>query len=566
MLALISFPFFIEPLMPLSVAAHAWSWLFSGCAVAALACGLLAARSRTQEASSSTDRVFDSPSEPLPVTRACMWILLSACAVVLFMGVTNELCMDVASIPFLWIVPLAVYLLTFILCFGSKSPYQRGRFIRMACVLTALIAWERFSPESELILGGGWFFPVLVGSYSLLLFSLCMILHGELFRLRPEPKRLTQYYMCISAGGALGGALVGIVAPQLFTGYYELPLAIAVSGVLALWFHWKDARAEFRAFPNWKFAASGIVVISVVSAVFVNQEGSVKFDELIFQQRSFFGVVRVYDFGSSDPAWAYRQMMHGTTNHGLQYLAPDKRRSPTTYFGPFTGLGLVMQRNEGQSLKVGIMGLGVGTVAAYGFEGDQFTFYEISHNVIRLSEEDSGVFTFLSDSAASVEVIAGDARLSLEAQLRNEGPQEFDILAMDAFLSDSIPVHLVTLEAFELYLQHLSPNGRLAVNISNRYLDLTGLMFKVADHFGMHAVVIHNKKTKTHHNYGASWVVFSRDEAHIKDYRRQVSMRRSRMRLKPDGVYTVYPDEYDWSDAPVWTDDFSDLFSVLSGL
>jgi spermidine synthase len=496
-------------------------------------------------------------------TRTWLWILLPACAVVLFMGVTNELCLDVASVPFLWILPLSVYLLTFILCFGSERSYNRRLFVWIAVLGVAFFAWVRFgSGDTFGRTGGSWFFTIMILHYSLMLFSFCMMIHGELFRLRPAPQHLTKYYLCISGGGALGGGLVGILAPQLFPGFYELPLGIAISAALMIWLHWRSVKAALHAFPIWKVAVAGAALIALVSWGFLSRDPGPEYARLIHQKRDFFGVIRVYEFDTPKPSMRFRKMMHGSISQGIQYLSTQLRGRPTTYYGTATGLGFVMQEREGNPIKAGIVGLGVGTIAAYGVKGDHFQFYEINSDVIQMSES-PGLFTYLSDSAATIEVIPGDARLSLETQLREGGPQGFDVFVMDAFSSDAIPVHLITREAFELYSQHLKPNGTLAIHITNNYVDLTGVMFRIADGLGMHAVEIQNASYSGNLHTAANWVILSRDKARIEAFRGIVKQRRARANVTDEELNATYSDTVDWRHAPLWTDDYSDLFSAL---
>jgi hypothetical protein len=515
--------------------------------------------------------VAGTPSSEFGATRTLLWILLPACAVVLFMGVTNELCLDVASIPFLWILPLAIYLITFIVCFGSDRLYRRGVFATLALLSVGLLIWARVGVVHALAPGVASSIVVFGTPYLLALFFSCMFVHGELYRLRPSPERLTAYYLCVSGGGALGGLFVAIAAPRIFSEYYELPfgwLACLLVSTLACLrtpgplLRKRGARRALVSVVALAVVALSVLAVRVTDTLYAVAQGGDTEARLLDQARNFFSILRVLDVSPDDPNLHKVVLKHGTTSHGSQFQRPDLRRVPVSYFGVYTGVGMMMNERPETPVHVGVIGLGAGILAAYGREEDRYQFYEIDPDVIRIAR-DAGYFSYLADSRAAIQIIAGDARLSLERQLREGGSQNFDLFIVDAFSSDSIPVHLITLEAMELYVQHLKPNGVLVVHISNLNLDLSPLVFRLAAELGMRAVRITNMPFPRHRQASAKWMILSRDAAYIESFPPIAEQIRTTLRVKPKALTVTYPDELDLTDAPLWTDDYSDLLSVL---
>jgi hypothetical protein len=489
--------------------------------------------------------------------------LLPASAVVLFMGVTNRLCLDVASVPFLWILPLGIYLLSFILCFGSERVYRRGVFVALALFSLLLLVGlgsAKLGPQAWQNLAVSIYGQIAL--YSFALFGACMLAHGELYRLRPAPESLTRYYLCVSGGGALGGLFVGIAAPRIFSGCYELSIALGACWLLVLAAWWRDpASLLFAGRPRW--AWGGLALLSaVVLGVLGFRVGAPRPDVLL-QERNFFGVLRVFEFESDNPLRRRLALRSGTTLHGIQFTHPEMRARPLLYYGSLTGVDFVMrQRDERTPSKVGVIGLGAGTLAAFGREGDRFLFYEIDPDVTRIAR-DEGYFSYLGDSAADVSIIHGDARLSLESQLREGGPQGFDLLVIDAFSSDSIPIHLLTTEAFQLYDRHLRRGGALAANVASVHLRLTPLVFRLGASVGMHAVEIVSQLRVLQVSSRARWVVLSHDAAYIESLAAAVHGGREALGLRPRALRVIHPDPAGLAHIPLWRDDYSDLFRIL---
>jgi spermidine synthase len=492
--------------------------------------------------------------------------------VVLFMGVTNDLCLDVASIPFLWILPLAIYLISFIVCFGSERLYRRGVFAILTLLSVGLLVWARAGNVDALSLGAGASpIAILAILYLLALFFGCMLVHGELYKLRPSPDRLTEYYLCVSGGGALGGLFVAIAAPRIFSEYYELPfgwlacLLLSTAACLnnpgpLLKRH--GLRPAVAGAVGLAAVIVGVLGVRVIDAQFDITRNRSNDAILIYQTRNFFSIMRVMDVLPDDSQLHHTVLKHGTTSHGAQFHRPDLRRIPVSYFGIYTGIGMLMHERTETPMHVGIIGLGAGTLAAYGREGDRYQFYEIDQDVVRIAR-DAGYFSYLEDSRASVEIVLGDGRLSLERQLREAGPAGFDLLIMDAFSSDAVPVHLITLEALQLYVRHLKPDGVLAVHISNVNLALAPLVFRLAAELGMDSVRISNMPFPRRLQSSSDWMILSHDSAYLSSFSQTAELVRDILKVKPEALTVHYLEEQDTADAPLWTDDYSDLLSVL---
>ncbi len=470
MLALLSYPLLIEP--NLSTRVQAWTWSGAYICFAAL-CGVTAWRARAQSGQElATPAGIAESAGPAPAwTVRLLWLGLAASASVLLLAVTNHLTQDVAAIPFLWIFPLSLYLLSFILCFESARFYRRGLFMPLLALALGFMAYRMWSGSKTMHIR-----PV-IALLGLALFICCMFCHGELARLKPHPRFLTGFYVTVSLGGAFGGLFVGLVAPNVFHAYYEFPLGMALCAVVAcltlqneLW-----RLPRFRKYAAAAVHGGGPGRLSLLSGQ-PDARSMVAGYKVV--ERNFYGQLRVSDEG--DPRTdedAHRTLIHGSINHGEQMLREEYRYRPVTYFCPESGIGRAMRSLEGAPRRIGILGLGCGTLAAYGKAGDTIRIYEINPLVLGSAQRE---FTYLRDTPAKVEVALGDGRLSLDS----ESSQQFDILVMDAFSGDSVPVHLVTREAFAIYFRHLKPGGILAVNVTNTYLNLAPVMARAAASFG----------------------------------------------------------------------------------
>jgi SAM-dependent methyltransferase len=492
MFALLSYPVLFEPRLTTHQQAIWWSF---GYGLFVVVCGFTALRSGNGAA---VETVEDTGPLAKPTGQLyALWVGLPACASVMLLAFSTHLSQNVASIPFLWILPLSIYLLTFILCFESDGWYRRNPYLQFMAVSLGGMAYSlRGDFETESV-------KVLVPLFSCGLFICCMVCHGELARLKPHPRYLTTFYLMISAGGALGGLLVGLLAPRVFRGYYELPLSLVACAVLAIWALRADKELDW--FRRWTQPVPIVsVVLTVVMAGGMGYEFRGRALNARVMVRNFYGGLKVRDSGTSSSPDGVRTLTHGTINHGEQFLNPARRRSPITYYGPKTGIGLAIRAQQSDGpLRVGVIGLGTGTLAAYGRPGDYYRFYEINPLVIDLAQTE---FTYIKDTGAKVDIALGDARLSLE----REQPENYDVLAVDAFSSDSIPVHLLTVEAFRVYFRHLKPGGVLAVHVSNKYLDLKPVVQHAAEALGKRTRVVDTEDEEDEEQvFGATWVLLT---------------------------------------------------------
>lgn len=595
LLALLSFPFLLEPLFSRTVLGWGWS---AGLLVFAGFCGVCAWRLHALPAVAPDPSVENGSPAPAATDRV-LWLVLPAVASVLLVAVTNKLCTDVAVVPFLWVLPLGLYLLSFILSFDHPRWYARGLFGALLALGIGAVA--HFLPQHVAPLGPQ------VAAYSLMLFAACMVCHGELHHLRPAPRHLTEFYLTIAAGGALGGALVALVAPMVFADFHELPIGlVALLGLAA----WTGVRQRDRALPTglstgaalifflipalrvrpqagwlagfireftgfgqayWLEIVASLVIVYVtlrpstsrhaawreyrgaavpllfaglLATTFILQ-AKIGRDSRIFAWRDFYGTLQVQLRRPDDPGRRYRVLNHGRTSHGLQFVHSPRSTWPTTYYGTRSGVARALGLFKSPR-RVGLVGLGAGTLAAYGRAGDRLRFYELNPTVVQVARRD---FTYLARTPAKIEIVPGDARLSLERELREGGSQRFDVIVLDAFSSDAIPVHLLTAEAMDLYLRHLQEEGVIAVHISNRYLDLRPVLAGLARRYKLHAVTLAEEPVNSewwiHSN---TWILLARTP-------RTFATDDIRTRAEPRRPDTPPPAE--------WTDDHASLFQVL---
>jgi hypothetical protein len=669
LLALVSYPFFFETHLTRKAQAGWWA---AGLAVYAVCCVLCAVRVWRSKGDRSADT--SSACSPPPETRGrgvrapmrelpaeldsycsqtpaldrLLWLLLPACASVLLLATTNKLCQDVAVIPFLWVLPLALYLLSFIICFDSPRWYARPPFALALVAACAGICWALFQ-------GTDLSLYKQVAVYSGGLFVCCMVCHGELYRLRPAPSHLTGFYLMIAAGGALGGFFVAVVAPLIFKDYYELHWGLVLCGFLFIlvcatavqgkqgddktakpsiqtpkpetpnslpesgtdcsasrithhasrftfhvsrftlpallradswrWLalilpllafagldwslaHWggrfmgahKLALVGARAsvwftfvllatwwvlrgtFRYWRFLTCLWLSLDLaVMAAVLWRQGRESGNGAVYKTRNFYGVLTVYEYDKTEPKSHYSLLLHGRITHGLQFADPEKARWPTSYYGADSGIARAVLALPPEPRRIGVVGLGTGTLSAYGRAGDYLRIYEINPQVRQIA---TNRFNYLSGCPGQIEVVLGDARLSMET----ETPQHFDLLALDAFSSDSIPVHLLTKEAFDIYERHLATNGIIAVHVSNHYLDLEPVVMNLARRFNYKAAIIDYDEADEWWLYASTWILLSRSEQIISS---------------PGISEVASAPETNSIKIPLWTDDFASLFQIL---
>jgi hypothetical protein len=554
LLALVTFPVLMEPLLSARTLAIAWATGFAGfvllCAwsgLGALRAGGAGAIAPAERAGESDGAAAGSPPQEarVPALVWLLWLLLPACASIMLLAVTNAICQDIAVVPFLWVLPLGLYLLSFIICFDSERWYYRpvfwplmiGMIAYMCCVLSA---------------GAKAGLAAQIRCFSLGLFACAMVCHGELVRLRPGPRRLTAFYLMVAAGGALGGVFVTLVAPFIFKTFAELNAGIWLSAAVALAalgysLRYRAPEAGWarliRRFPAWlrwtgiSLAGAGLVGLGVLLAHFAVRGQ----EDIICTTRNFYGVLRVQEDEPYDPEKHSFTLLHGRIIHGVQYTG-SLRRTPVSYYGKETGLGLALDyypRRDG--IRVWVVGMGTATLAAYGQPGDLYHFFEINSSVVDLTMN-KRYFTYFTDSPAQCEVVLGDGRLSIE---REPPDQRFDILVLDAFSGDAIPVHLLTREAFEIYLRHMNPGGIIAVDISNQNLNLEPVVVGLADRFDLQMISRETSTDAEGIQFSTQWILLTNNEEFLATPEVQDSAEE----------ITARP--------CYWTDDFSNLFTII---
>ncbi len=611
MLGLLTYPIFVEPY--LTSGQQAWMWSLSYAAFV-LVCATVAWMARDTHAPAAAAAA--TPAAPPTWSDRFVWMGLAACASALLLAVTNHLTQNIAAIPFLWVLPLSLYLLSFILCFDSDRWYWRWLFIRLGAVTIPSVAYA-ISTESDI---GN--LKLAVGFFSVALFILFMICHGEVARSRPAPQYLTSFYLMVSVGGAAGGLLIGFIAPYLLNGLYDLPIVVSLTAFMLVYLLWRERgkassaainKAEFLSEPYDKvvigvltlslvlyivlrlaaakagapaffkapfltaaydspvlFAIAGLIAAYVIlrgagaaandgkslegfvtfvlaAGIAVGIAGFLAKDTFNNVRnsrvlaRNFYGALRVYDEDGGSPMGGVRTLRHGTIDHGEEFLLPQYENFATTYYAKKSGVGLAISSlQQSGGINVGVIGLGAGTIAVYGRPIDNYTFYDINPLVLHIARTQ---FRFLRNCTAKNEVVLGDARLSLE----REPSKQFDVLAVDAFSGDAIPVHLLTREAYALYWRHLRPNGVLAVHVSNKYLDLGPVVALAAAESGKQAMMVSLEADDDKEIAASDWVLVSSRPGFFE----QPEIRNADEAIKPiDGLRT-------------WTDDYSNLYKIL---
>jgi hypothetical protein len=524
-LALLSYPFAVEPFVRLRVQ----TWIWSGVYVVFVA--LCVAQAISSPALAPREETGDKIAGPTGLT-ILFWLGLSATGSTLLLATTNLITQDIAVSPFLWIAPLSIYLLSFVLAFESDRWYPRLAF----AIATGILV-----PAACAVTNAGIGVPILaqLGVYLAALFATCMVCQGELRRSRPEPRYLTTFYLTIAAGGALGGGFVALIAPHIYTEFSEYPVGLAAACLLGLtgWLRtgafqqWTSRNFAVRI-PLMALLLGGITAVIAAAAGETHQGLAVR--------RNFYGILRITE--TSDSNGALRQLTHGRIKHGSQYLDSALRDRPTSYYGPHSGVGLALNALPDGPRRIAVVGLGTGTLAAWGRPGDSMRFYEINPIVPEIA---TTWFSYLPNSKARTEVVLGDARVQLA---REERSHDFDLIAVDAFSSDAIPVHLLTAECADLYRQRLAPGGLLLLHISNRTLDLEPVTRGLARYLNWSAGQVISENNAQTGEDGATWVLLTENLRLLREATRTAAT-----------VGWVHPDR-----PPIlWTDDFSSLWHVL---
>ncbi len=524
MLALLSYPFVIEPKFTLSVQARSWSIAFAAFAVL---CALTGFKDRDATFVRSDENESDE-APPRPAT-ILLWIGLAACASTLLLAVTSHLTQNVAPIPMLWIAPLSLYLLSFILCFENQRLYNRYLFLPLLAIALGFLVYGDYLYENNAEL------PRLIPGLCAALFVCCMVCHGELARSKPHPRHLTLFYLMVATGGAIGGLFVALLAPRIFTDYFELPIAMAAIVALLTCVFWNAPRGRGPIRVAMTLATLGF-------AIYLGRAEIVKQREYLLSVRNFYGVLRVRDDPERPDHPARRILIHGTISHGTQLARPGGDRIATSYFGTGSGVSrAIVAKGQQGPLRIGVIGLGAGVTATLARSGDVLHYYEINPLVLDIARRDFG---FLRACPAHPTVALGDARLVLESL----PPESLDVLVLDAFSSDAIPVHLLTREAFQIYLRHVKPDAVMALHITNRFLDLEPVVTEAAKEIGWTGMTVTDDGNDENFYSPSSWVVLSRSATIFKHAIFQdgfVDTMRSRTSFRP------------------WTDDYSNLVQIL---
>jgi hypothetical protein len=596
LLGLLSYPLLVEPHIPLS--AQRWTW-FAGYGVF-LVCYFFSTRSVVRSAVPT-----ELKQKAIPDLRSrgtsigwplrLQWIGLAACASVLLLATTNLVCQDIAVSPFLLVLQLSLYLLSFIVCFESDRWYRREIFYPAFAAAIAFVIVISL-PNAT------YSFLIQLAAYSAVLFAGCMVCHGEAARTRPRSESLTAFYLCIAIGGTLGGVAVGLVAPRIFSNYWEYPLGVlgCIAVILSVsvrerssWWYggraslaflllagtallapavltplWKDVALLPRSIGLYAAAvltsaaillyvrerrtpqtapapmlvrnAARVVLALLTAGLLIPQKAALY--HVIASSRSFYGVLSVIGVDDS-----YLALRYGSTVHGFQYRDPQRSRLATGYYGPASGANIVIRNWPQHPMRVGLVGMGVGTLAALAQSGDVFRFYEINPDVYKLSTGKQPSFTYLRDSPGRIEVVLGDARLTLEREASRGDFQNFDVLVLDAFSSDAIPMHLLTREAFQVYTKHLrGPASVIAVHISNQTLDLRPVLAGISRDFGFHALRV-EPLLPTGPFSQSDWILLSRDSAALSG-----------------AELLGHSEAFPAKTRPIsWTDDYCDLLHVM---
>jgi hypothetical protein len=524
LLALVAYPVVIEPWIPNRGQTWGWSAMYVLFVLSCMATAYFSLRANTGTSAEAAAPEVAAPTDSKPPSgkQLLTWLSLSAAGSCLLLAITNHITYNIAAVPFLWVLPLSLYLITFILAFDHPRWYVRPLFMVSLAVLLPTMGWAVDAHGLGLA----------VALYAVGLFVGCMFAHGELALSKPAPQHLTTFYLMMSVGGALGSVLIGILAPLALPGYYELGIVLvllAVLGVARVW--------------TMHIVVRVVAIVCVIATTITVSMAAYRYtNNTRVMVRNFYGVIRTRHFDEPAP---YRSMYHGGIKHGGQLWDEDARRLPSSYFGPTSGYGrLFRSLPDDGPRKIGVIGLGAGALAVYGREGDTMVFYELDPQVVDVAQAE---FTFLQDMPGTVEIVVGDGRLSLE----REEPRGYDVLAIDAFSGDSIPMHLLTREAMEVYARHLAPGGAIVFQATNRYIDIVPVVEKLASELGMQSILVSDYPGA---ETGREYWLATTDQVIVT--KNPTILNSPVVR---SGGRLVEPSP----DAPVFTDDYSNLLRIL---
>ncbi|WP_146524228.1 spermidine synthase [Novipirellula artificiosorum] len=531
LVALLSYPFLVEPFLSVSNQSVVWSLTFCGFVLVQGVVAMRLFRVASKRPSAAESTLADDPIDPASVQSLdrFLWLALPALASIVLLVVTNHVCQDVAVIPFLWVLPLSLYLISFIVCFDSPSWYKPKWIATFTMVAIIAIQAKGLLPGSVQLIAEA-------SCYMILLLGVCLLCHGEVARIKPPARFLTQYYTLLSAGGALGGFIVAIGCPMLFRSFAELPLCLSIVSAFTFMIFvacrgWRVTHYDWSAARKAKLAVLLLMVMPLLSVALASH------DKTIASDRNFFGVLRVIEDNQGI------RLVHGSTIHGMQRHGEDAGE-PTTYYGNSSGVGRVIHalQEEKPSVKMGVIGLGCGVLATYGRKADHFDMVEINPAVLRIANEH---FSFMRHCPSTIRHHLGDGRLVMERMTE----ARFDLLVLDAFSSDAIPAHLLTTEALSLYRNRLASDGILAIHVSNNHLDLVPLVHRLSANASWESRVVRAAGDETIGTKHSTWMIIAAPSHKIWQHDSLAD------------AETATADQLD--HAPLWTDQHHNLVSVL---
>lgn len=488
MLGLLGYPFLIELVLPMSTQKSLWVGAYFMYVMMCFTCLWILFKSKQ-------DHIQDEHlASKINYLNFIKWVGYSFLGCVILLAVTLIITNEVFNLPLIWLLPLALYLTTFIWVFSSSKRFDP--FLWKGLFVFFCMAFVYF----QVVTKSTGFLSVI--NLLLLMFSACMICHGQLKNLRPNNQQAPIFYLAMSAGGLLGGIMVNLAAPIVFNALWEFYLAIVFLLLYLLFCNKTRSNFYLRAFD------AVLITCTIMFGYYIyHSEWGTSYD---YKHRNFYGIVKIYNQVTPDDK-KYKIFKHGLTIHGVQVISPQVKNVPNTYFHRDSGLGLMMQymRKREPAMRVGVAGLGVGTIAAWGRKSDQFTFYEIDQDIVTMAND---YFSYLSDSLGEMVIKHGDARLLLQQELNEKREPAYDVLILDAFSGDAPPFHLLTKEALELYLARLQPNGAIAYHISSRYFNFSPIIHAIAKAKGLNVMVLHVPGESKHSNSTSQWAIITRDQ------------------------------------------------------
>jgi hypothetical protein len=523
LIGLLAYPVMVEPNVTLRGQSLGWSAAYSVFVVLGAVAAFTSMRAKVDSCDvNNKEASADTECRPPKAREQVLWLLLAACASTMLLAITNHLTQNVASIPFLWVLPLSLYLLSFILTFDFERLYHRKTFTWLLALALGGMAYglSHWNSHTDL--------RTVIPAYCAGLFFVCMFCHGELVKRKPPARYLTSFYLMLSAGGAVGGILVGLVAPKVLTGYFDLPIALIACAMLML------AVIQYRM--SWSTAAAccGAAVATLFAAgIYVSSYHN----SALLMARNFYGGLRVNEYGKGTKD-ENRMLVHGTVDHGMEFTKPGRRLEHITYYSPESGINMAIKYLRRSPIRMGVIGLGAGSLASFAEPGDVVRFYELNPLVETIARND---FYYLSECRGKTEVVLGDGRLALE----REAPQNYDLLVADAFSGDAVPVHLLTKQAWEVYFRHIKPSGILALNITNTHLELAPIVEKLAATLGKHIVIVTNDTDDERKYHCARWALVSTKP------------------ITSSAILDNADEPAARPDLRVWTDDYNNLFQIL---